>query len=145
MSVNKVILLGRLTKKPELKYTQKQTPVCNFSIATNKTITDKSGNKTDKTEFHKIVVWGKLAETCDRFLDKGRQAYFEGELQTRSYDDKQGNKKYTTEINAHTVQFIGPNESKKSEGMDFNEAASTFNQGLTLNTDSSFTTDDIPF
>ena len=98
MSVNKVILLGRLGQDPELKYTPGGSAVCNFSIATTEAWTDKQGQKQEKTEWHRVVVWGKLAELCNQYLAKGRQAFLEGRLQTRSWDDKDGHKRYTTEI-----------------------------------------------
>lgn len=107
MSVNKVILLGRLGQDPEMKFTPSGQGVCNFSIATSKKWTDKAGQKQERTEWHRIVVWGKLAELCNQYLSKGRQAFVEGELQTRSWEDDQGGKRYATEINAMSVQFIG--------------------------------------
>ena len=108
MSLNKVMLLGRLGQDPELKYTPAGTAVCNFSLATSESWTDKNtGQKQEKTEWHRVVVWGKLAELCGQYLAKGRQAYVEGKLTTRSWDDKDGNKRYTTEIESRTVQFIG--------------------------------------
>lgn len=108
MSVNKVILMGRLGQDPELKYTPAGTAVCNFSLATSESWTDKnSGQKQERTEWHRVVVWGKLAELCNQYLAKGRQAFVEGKLVTRQWDDKDGNKRYTTEIESRTVQFIG--------------------------------------
>lgn len=106
MSVNKVVLIGRLGNKPELRYTPSGAAVSNFSMATNESWVDKSGVKQERTEWHRIVVWGKLAELCEKFLDKGRQAYVEGRLQTKEYE-KDGQKRYTTEIQAQTVQFLG--------------------------------------
>ena len=81
--------------------------VCNFSVATSEKWTDKSGQQQERTEWHRIVVWGKLSEICHKYLTKGSQAYVEGALQTRSWEDKDGNKRYTTEINAKNVQFLG--------------------------------------
>lgn len=120
MSVNKVILLGRLGQDPELKYTPSGSSVCNFSLATSENWKDKNnGQKQEKTEWHRIVVWGKLAELCHQYLTKGRQVYVEGKLQTRSWDDKtSGAKRYTTEILATAIQFIGGpgSETTFSEG-----------------------------
>ena len=148
MSVNKTILLGRLGQDPEIKYTQSGTAVCNFSIATSEKYTDKnSGQKQEKTEWHRVVVWGKLAELCNQYLKKGRQAFVEGKLQTRSWDDKDGNKKYTTEINAQTVQFIGgqanaqPANVSNAQSPQGQESAPDYN----IETDASFASDDIPF
>lgn len=107
MSVNKVILIGRLGQNPELRYTPAGAAVANFSIATSESWNDKSGQKQEKTEWHRIVVWGKIAETCNQYLVKGRQVYLEGRLQTRQWQDKDGQTKYTTEVQAQTVQFLG--------------------------------------
>jgi len=101
-SVNKVILVGGLTAAPELKYTQNQTAVCNFSVATSEKYNDK-----EQVEYHRVVCWNKTAENCSKYLDKGRQVYIEGRLQTRSWEDKEGQKRYTTEVVAQTVQFLG--------------------------------------
>ena len=109
MSVNKVILVGRLGQNPEVRYTPSGAAVANFSVATNESWTDKSGQKQERTEWHRVVVWGKLAELCNQYLAKGRQVYLEGRLQTRQWQDKDGQTKYTTEVQAQTVQFLGGN------------------------------------
>jgi single-strand DNA-binding protein len=105
--VNKVILIGNLGRDPEVRFTPSGQAVANFTIATNESWTDKQGQKQERTEWHRIVVWGKLAEICGEYLSKGRQAYVEGRLQTREWTDKEGKKNYTTEIVASTVQFLG--------------------------------------
>ncbi len=105
--VNKVILVGNLGKDPELRSTTSGTSVCEFSIATGESWKGKDGQQQERTEWHRIVVWGKLGENCAKFLSKGRQVYLEGRLQTRSWEDKDGNKRYTTEIVARDVQFLG--------------------------------------
>ena len=105
--VNKVILIGNLGKDPEVRFTPSGAAVSNFNIATNESWTDKSGQKQERTEWHRIVVWGKLAELCGEYLKKGRQCYVEGRLQTREWTDKEGTKNYTTEVVAQTVQFLG--------------------------------------
>jgi single-strand DNA-binding protein len=110
MSVNKVILVGRLGQTPEVRYTPSGAAVGNFSIATNENWMDKTGQKQERTEWHKIVVWGKTAENCSQFLAKGRQVYVEGRLQTRQWQDKDNQTKYTTEVVATTVQFLGGNQ-----------------------------------
>ncbi len=107
MSVNKVILIGRLGAKPEIRNTPGGAGVANFNIATNESWMDKNNQKQERTEWHRIVVWGKLAELCASYLDKGRQVYLEGRLQTRQWQDKDGATKYTTEVVATTVQFLG--------------------------------------
>jgi len=106
-SVNKVILIGNLGRDPELRYTPSGQAVANFTLATNERWRDKDGNNQDRTEWHNIVVWGRQAETAKEYLSKGRPVYIEGRLQTRSWDDKDGNKRYTTEIVAQRVQFLG--------------------------------------
>ena len=106
--INKVILIGNLGRDPELRYTQNGQPVANFSLATSENWTDKtSGEKVEKTEWHRIVVWGRTAEHCSQYLAKGRTVFIEGRLQTRDWEDKEGQKRSTTEINAQTVQFLG--------------------------------------
>lgn len=105
--VNKVILIGRLGNDPEIRYTSNGGAVANFNVATNDSWTDKAGVKQERTEWHKIVVWGKLGELCGQYLSKGRQAFIEGRLQTREWTDKDNNKRYTTEIVAQNVQFLG--------------------------------------
>lgn len=106
--INKVILIGNLGRDPEVRFTPSGQAVANFSIATSESWTDKnSGQKQEKTEWHRIVVWGKLAELCGEYLKKGRQCYVEGRLQTREWTDKENKKNYTTEVVANTVQFLG--------------------------------------
>jgi single-strand DNA-binding protein len=107
-SINKVILVGRLGRDPELKYTASGTPFCRFSMATDEGWTDKgSGERTERTEWHNIVVWDKLAEICNNYLTKGRMVYIEGSLQTREWDDQEGNKRKTTEIRARDMVLLG--------------------------------------
>jgi single-strand DNA-binding protein len=105
--VNKVILVGNLGADPDMRYTPSGQGVCEFRIATTDSWTDKSGQRQERTEWHRIVVWGKRAEVCSKYLSKGRQVYIEGRIQTRTYDDKDGNKRYITEIVANDVQFLG--------------------------------------
>ncbi len=107
-SVNKVILIGNLGAKPELKFLPSGQAVAEMRLATTDTYTDKSNQRQEKTEWHRVVVWGKTAENCAQYLDKGRQVYIEGRLQTRSWDDKNtGEKRYMTEIVANQVTFLG--------------------------------------
>lgn len=114
--INKVILIGRLGADPEVRYTSNGGAVANFNMATNESWTDKSGQKQERTEWHRIVVWGKLAELCGQYLSKGRQAFIEGKLQTREWTDKEGGKRYTTEVVAQTVQFLGGPGSERGAG-----------------------------
>src|ERR1051325_4567792 len=106
-SINKVIVIGNLGADPELRYTPGGQAVCDLRVATTEQWTDKSGERKEQTEWHRVVVWGKQAENCSQYLSKGRQVYVEGRLRTRQWDDKDGNKRYTTEIVAQTVQFLG--------------------------------------
>ncbi len=105
--VNKVILLGNLGADPELRHTDSGTAVCNMSLATSRKWKNKEGELQDETEWHKIVVWSKQAESCAEYLRKGSQAYVEGRIGTRKWEDKDGNDRYTTEITAERVQFLG--------------------------------------
>ncbi len=106
--VNKAILIGRLGRDPEMRYTGGGTPVCNFSRATDESYTDKAGQRQKKTEWHNIVAWGKLAEQCTNLLGKGKLAYVEGRLQTREWNDRDGNKRRTTEIVIHRMRVLTP-------------------------------------
>src|SRR4051812_24472743 len=162
MSVNKVILVGRLGQNPEVRYTPSGAAVANFSVATNESWSDKSGQKQERTEWHKVVVWGKLAELCNQYLVKGRQVYVEGRLQTRQWQDKDNQTKYTTEIQAQTVQFLGGQAGAgagefqgqaqgqgggRGRGNDFDQqqaGGQPANYG-TQQAEPSFTEDDIPF
>lgn len=105
--VNKVILVGNLGADPEIRYTPSGMAVANFRLATSETRSNKDGQKETKTEWHRIVAFGKLAEICGEYLEKGKQVYIEGKIQTRSWDDKDGNKKYTTEILANSMVMLG--------------------------------------
>jgi single-strand DNA-binding protein len=105
--VNKAILVGNLGSDPEMRYTPSGQGVCEFRVATNESWNDKNGQRQERTEWHRIVVWGKRAEVCSKYLAKGRSVYVEGRIQTRTYDDKEGNKRYITEIVAQDVQFLG--------------------------------------
>lgn len=104
--VNKVIIVGNLGKDPEVRFTPAGQAVCNFTVATDEEWKDKAGEKQKRTEWHKVVVWGKLAELCGEYLKKGRQCYVEGRLQTREYE-KDGQKHYSTEVVASEVTFLG--------------------------------------
>ncbi|MDT8419360.1 MAG: single-stranded DNA-binding protein [Desulfuromonadales bacterium] len=120
--VNKVILLGNLGKDPEMRYTPSGAAVCTFSLATSEKFKDKSGQQQERTEWHNIVVWRQLAEICGKYLEKGKTVYLEGRIQTRSYDDRDGAKKYITEIVADQMRMVGGKpegrkpESRQSSG-----------------------------
>ncbi len=129
--INKVIIVGRLGQDPEMKAVGQGSTVTRLNVATSENWTDKNGQKQERTEWHRITVWGKLAELCGKYLAKGRQVYIEGKLQTRSWEDN-GQKKYATDIVASTVQFLGAGTGagasatdtsagmNQSSGTDFN-------------------------
>lgn len=117
MSLNKVIILGNLGRDPELKYSAKQTAICNLNIATTEKQKDASGAWIDQTEWHRVVVFGKTAENCSNYLKKGSTALVEGKLKTSKYQDKKsGEDRYSTDIIADNVRFIGKPEKKKEQG-----------------------------
>ena len=105
-NLNKVTLIGRLGQDPEIRYTQSGSAVANATIATNDYWTDKQGEKQERTEWHSIVLWGKLADLAQSYLKKGSQVYVEGRLQTRDWEDQQGQKHYKTEVVVTTMQFL---------------------------------------
>ncbi|WP_426757162.1 single-stranded DNA-binding protein [Myxococcus sp. Y35] len=115
--VNKVILIGNLGADPEVRFTPGGQAVANFRIATSESWVDKNGQKQERTEWHRIVVWGKLAELCGEYLKKGRQCYVEGRLQTREWTDKENRKNYTTEVVANAVTFLGGGGRDAGDGM----------------------------
>jgi single-strand DNA-binding protein len=106
--VNKVILVGRLGRDPEMRYTPAGDPVCNFTLATDYVYRDRSGEMQRRTEWHRIVAWRKLAEQCTQLLSKGKLAYVEGRLQTRQWDDRDGHKRTTTEIVISRMLILSP-------------------------------------
>ncbi len=105
--VNKVILVGNLGGDPQIRYTPQGTAVANFNIATTERFNNKNGERESRTEWHRIVAWGRLAEICNEYLKKGKQVYIEGRIQTRQWDDKDGNKRSTTEIVANNMVMLG--------------------------------------
>ncbi len=121
--INKVIIVGRLGQDPEMKTLAQGAVVTRLNVATSETWTDKNGQKQERTEWHRISVWGKLAELCGKYLAKGRQVYVEGKLQTRSWEEN-GQKRYATEITAQTVQFLGGGASAGA-GTGYGAAASS--------------------
>ncbi len=154
-SVNRVQLLGNLGADPELRYTPNQAAVATLSIATTEYRKTADGQSQPHTEWHRVVVWNKQAENCAKYLKKGRSVFVEGKLQTRSWDDANGVKKYTTEIIAQNVQFIGGQgrddaytENRGSRSNDTNQPSSSFqaaDEGFDLNVGSMPDIDEIPF
>lgn len=116
--VNKAILIGNLGKDPELRYTPAGQAVASFSMATGERWKNKDGQMQERTEWHNIVAWGKQAEICKEYLKKGSPIYVEGRIQTRSYDDREGNKKYKTEIVAQRIQMLGAKGAVPAESLE---------------------------
>lgn len=112
-AINKVILIGNLGQDPELRYTGSGTAVCNMRLATNESYKDQDGQLIEKTEWHSLVAWSRLAEVCGEYLKKGARVYFEGSLQTRSWEDRDGNTRYTTEVKAREMMLL---DSRTSGG-----------------------------
>ena len=125
IGVNKVTLLGNLGADPETKKTTSGQSITLFNLATSNAWTNREGQRQEHTEWHRIVVWGKLAETCAEYLSKGRKAYVEGRLQTRSWEDDKGQKRYTTEVVAFQVLFLGgnPSSEKRSERSEYSSSS----------------------
>jgi single-strand DNA-binding protein len=153
-SVNKVILIGNLGKDPEVKYTPSGTAVANFTLATNERYKDKDGQWQDRTEWHNIVAWQRTAEIAGEYLKKGRSVYIEGRLQTRSWDDKDGQKHYKTEIVAQDLVLLGGREAGEgggagrtrgaaASGSDFDQRAPEPTPDVAHST--TITDEDIPF
>lgn len=140
-AVNKVIILGHLGGDPEVRFTPGGQAVANFNVATSEKWTNKDGSKEERTEWHRIVVWGKLAELCGEYLRKGRKAYIEGSLQTRSYE-KDGVTRYVTEIKASEVQFL---DSKEGSGAPAQQTQQSAPKPAPAKSSSAPVPDDIPF
>lgn len=134
---NKVILIGNLGSDPELKFTEGGTGVANLNMATSEKWKDKDGNPQERTEWHRVVVWGKQAENCQKYLKKGSKVMVEGSIHTRDWEDSDGNKRYTTEVKASNVMFMdsrnAASDSKASESPQTSSTPDTFDD------------DDIPF
>jgi single-strand DNA-binding protein len=123
MSVNRVILVGRLGKDPETRYTSGGQAVCHFTMATDETYKDRSGERQKRTEWHRITVWGKQAEIAQQYLKKGAQIYVEGSIRTSEWTDKEGQKKTSHEINASTYRMLGSKQDSSGSGYRSNAAA----------------------
>ena len=123
--MGKVILVGNLGRDPELRFTKDGRPVASFSIATTDRWRDQQGSQQERTEWHRIVVWGKQGENCAQYLQKGRSVYIDGRLQTREWEDRDGNKRWTTEVVAQSVQFLGPRGEGASRAPASDSSGST--------------------
>ena len=138
--VNKVILIGNLGKDPEVRHLEGGATVANFPIATTETYKDKNGNRQEQTEWHNIVLWRSLADVAEKYLKKGMQIYVEGKLRTRSWEDKEGHKRYTTEVVGETFTMLGSKKSNEEKN-EQQQNNTTSNNQPTSNTSS----DDLPF
>ena len=144
--VNKVILVGNLGRDPEAKYTPNGVAISNFSVATSEKWKDKTtGEWQEKTEWHRVVVWNKTAEFCNMYLKQGSSVYIEGRLVTRSWDDKDGSKRYATEVVADTVQALNKKGSNDNGLTDQKDPVSQAKDVFNINTNPTFAQDDIPF
>lgn len=142
MSVNSVTLLGNLGQTPEFKQMDNGKAVCNFSVATKDVWTDQTGKKNEKTTWHKIQAWGKLAGITSQFLKKGSKVYLEGKISNRSYEDENGQKKYVTEIIAKNIQFL---DAKENSGQSQNNSGQNYNTEKHSTSQKTYTSEDIPF
>lgn len=143
MSINKVILVGNVGKDPDVRYLDSGVAVANFPFATSETYKNKNGEKVTTTEWHNIVLWRGLAEVVEKYVKKGSQLYIEGKIRTRSWDDRDGNKRYTTEIIADTMQMLGrrSDESASPQSPDEEVPANEMNEENNTTEE----TDDLPF
>jgi single-strand DNA-binding protein len=144
-SLNKVMLIGHLGKDPELRYTGTGRAVATFSLATNESWKDQEGNAQERTEWHKIVAWGKLAEICGEWLKKGKQVYVEGRIQTRNYEDKEGIKRYITEVVVSDMLMLGSKGDGGGSGGGIVEAAETVAAPAESTATGTEKPDDLPF
>lgn len=136
------MLIGRLGKDPDVRYTQSNTAVANMSIATSERFKDKSGEWKEKTEWHKVVAWGRTAEVCQEYLQKGSQIYIEGSLQTNKWEDKDGNTRYTTEVKTFRMQMLD-SKGDRSGGSQQGGGSKPVGSGVDL--DDQDIDDDLPF
>ena len=143
--INKAILVGRLGRDPEVRYTTSGTPVANFSLATDESWTDKNGERQRRTEWHQIVVWSRLAEICERYLRKGRLVFIEGQIQTREWEDRDGNRRRTTEIAARNMQMLGSRSDEMGMEPGAQRPSSRASQPSQPSQEVEITDDDIPF
>jgi len=144
-SLNKAMIIGRLGQDPEVRYTQSNTAVATLNIATNERFKDRNGEFQERTEWHRVVAWGRTAEICQEYLKKGSQVYIEGPIQTREWEDKDGQKRYTTEIKALTLTMLDSRGGNGDGGM--NQSSGKKQQSNTVELDDSFDEmdDDLPF
>ena len=139
-SLNKAMIIGRLGQDPDVRYTQSDTAVANMSIATSERFKNKQGEQKEKTQWHRVVAWGRLAEICQEYLAKGSQVYVEGPIETRKWEDKEGNERYTTEIKALTMTML---DSKGDSGGGQQQGPPVGSENVNMDDDD--IDDDLPF
>ncbi|OLE51043.1 MAG: hypothetical protein AUG51_25070 [Acidobacteria bacterium 13_1_20CM_3_53_8] len=139
MSFNKIILVGNLGRDPELRYTPQGTPVCNFTVATNEKRKDRSGEMQDVTTWFRVTLWGRQAETASQFLTKGRSVYVEGRLRVEEWQDRDGKQRYTLEVHATDLQFLGGGRSEEGQ------TQTSVRSAPSETTTEDLSDDDIPF
>lgn len=142
MSFNKITLVGNLGRDPELRYTPQGTPVCTFSLATNEKRKDKTGEMQDQTTWFRVTLWGRQAETASQYLTKGRPIYIEGRLRVEEWTDRDGKQRYTLEVHATDMQFIGGGSGARVEEQPIEKAAAV---GESAPAKADFSDDDVPF
>ena len=140
--INKVILIGNLGKDPEVRHLEGGTTVANFPLATTETYKDKNGNRQEQTEWHNIVLWRSLAEVAEKYLKKGMQIYVEGKLRTRSWEDKEGHKRYTTEVVAETFTMLGSRKNNEEQSSNTKPASEQTSSNQAVGGSDA---DDLPF
>lgn len=143
-SLNKAMIIGRLGQDPDVRYTQSNTAVANLSVATSERYKDKQGEWKENTEWHKVVAWGRLAEICQEYLKKGSQVYIEGPIQTRKWEDKDGQTRYTTEIKALTMTMLD-SKGDSGEVPKKPDSSQPVSSSVDLNEDFDDIDDDLPF
>lgn len=144
-SLNKAMIIGRLGQDPDVRYTQSNTAVANLSIATSERYKDKQGEWKENTEWHRVVAWGRLAEICQEYLKKGSQVYIEGPIQTRKWEDKEGQTRYTTEIKALTMTMLDSKGDREGNVPPKPDNSQPVSSNVDLNENFDDIDDDLPF
>ncbi|PAU95731.1 single-stranded DNA-binding protein [Aliifodinibius salipaludis] len=144
-SLNKAMIIGRLGQDPDVRYTQSNTAVANLSVATSERYKDKQGEWKENTEWHRVVAWGRLAEICQEYLKKGSQVYIEGPIQTRKWEDKEGQTRYSTEIKALTMTMLDSKGESSGDVPPKPDNSQPVSSNVDLNEDFDDIDDDLPF
>lgn len=144
-SLNKAMIIGRLGRDPEVRYTQSNTAVATLSIATSERYKDKQGELQENTEWHRVVAWDRLAEICQQYLSKGEQVYIEGPIQTRQWEDKDGQTRYTTEIKAREMTMLGGKNNGGGNAPSKSDSNKQVSSNVDLNENFDDMDDDLPF